>query len=67
MHNEIVEITVIFKHETSQAILINDGDIEVWIPKSQIENYDDLDEVIEKGHEITIEIPEWLAIENDLI
>jgi hypothetical protein len=49
---------------TERAILFYDGSIEVWLPRSQIEEsliHTDED----KLEEITI--PEWLAKENDLI
>lgn len=46
------------EHETDNAWLVDiDGD-EVWVPKSQCE-YDASSQVLE--------IPEWLAIEKELI
>ena len=68
---ELVMLNVDIKAVTAKAILIDTGDgIDVWLPKSQIqlpENspYDDSDE-IEKGDELTILIPEWLAYEKCL-
>ena len=59
---EMVEVDVKILLETKEALLVFDGDNEVWLPKSQIE-YD----FFEKGKEITIEIPEWIAIEKGLV
>jgi gentisate 1,2-dioxygenase len=53
----MVEIIAELIHETEQAYLIDDGDREVWIPKSQVE-YQEADLFM---------IPEWLAIEKELI
>lgn len=54
-----VEIDVDIKYETKDAVLVSDGDIDVWIPKSQL---DDID-----YKEKTILIPEWLAHDMGLI
>jgi hypothetical protein len=48
--------------ETDAAILVDTGDEETWIPKSQIIGGD----VHEEGDEGTMVIPEWLAIERGL-
>lgn len=61
MNKHTVEIFGFIKHETEAAILLNDGDTEVWLPKSQIE-YD----MPNKYNQTTVEIPEWLAIEKEL-
>lgn len=47
---------------TRDALKITDGTKEVWLPKSQIteKEYDD-------GELVTIYIPEWLAIEKELV
>lgn len=47
----------------SGAILFYDGDKEVWLPKSQIEDIDL--EIAEPMAQVTI--PEWLAMERGLI
>jgi len=44
--------------ETDSAWLLDFGYIEVWLPKSQCEMDED---------ENTIEVPEWLAIEKELV
>lgn len=59
--NEI-EIHCAIHHETDEAMLICDGDKEVWIPKVFI-----TDECEEKGRIISIFIPEWLALDKGLI
>ena len=70
---DLVEISCHFVTYTDKAILINDGDQEVWIPQSQINDvtYDRDDaeewEDLEPGDSLTIEIPEWLAEKNGLI
>ncbi len=45
------------KHETEKSWLVNDGDKDVWLPKSQAEKNDDN----------TFTMPEWLAIEKRFI
>lgn len=63
--NTEVEIAVVVKAVTDKAILINDGKIDVWIPKSQITDYagsDDLDQRV-----TSIFVLEWLAIEKGLV
>lgn len=58
------DIDVEILRETNMAIFVSNGDMEAWIPKSQII---DSDENFEIGTSITITIPEWLAIEKELI
>lgn len=55
-----IEGTIVCK--TEKAILFNDGDVEVWIPKSQV-----IDEDREESGLLKIEIPEWLALDKGLI
>ena len=45
------------KHETENAFLVNDGTKDVWLPKTFTEDNGD-------G---TFTIPEWLAIEKELV
>jgi hypothetical protein len=56
------EITGQMKYETDKAMLLFDGKKEVWVPKSQIEDT----ERMEKNM-VVITIPEWLAMEKELI
>jgi len=57
-----VEIAVEQIAETKMAYLFSDGVKEVWIPKSQIEDYCE-----EKGKLTSIFISEWMANEKGLI
>jgi len=60
-----VEFTCEVINRTDLAYLLNDGDSEEWIPKSQMSNenifYKDGVEYID------FEIPEWLAKEKGLV
>jgi hypothetical protein len=56
-NHDIIEIAGELRHETEKAFLIFEGDKEVWIPKSHVENNGD-------G---TFSMPEWLAMDKGLI
>lgn len=58
-----VEFCVIIRRETDKAFLVQDGTKEIWIPKSQIE----LDQDGGVGDTVVVTMPEWLAIEKELI
>ncbi len=59
-----VEVTMLV--ESDLAWMVDFGtDAEVWIPKSQIEDYSEPE--VKSGMDIEIEIPEWLAMEKGLI
>jgi len=60
--DEDVEIDVTVINETEFAVLVNDGDIEAWVPKSEIKDYSEV-----PHKDTTITIPEWLAIEKGFI
>ena len=62
---EQVEISVEYRHQTKKAILVSDGDDEVWIPKSLISDWSDDDP--EQGDVIVISIPEWFATKEGLV
>lgn len=53
----LVDIEARLKHDTEKAYLLITPKGEVWVPKSQVENNED-------G---TFTMPEWLAIEKELI
>lgn len=53
--------------QTKMAILIDFVDQECWIPKSQIEDSNPPYEDIHTGQTIEVEIPDWLAIEKELV
>ena len=61
MSQELVEIACEIKHETDSAYLISDGTREAWIPKSQIASEE------EDAGVLVLNIPEWLAMEKELI
>jgi len=61
-----IEIAVEVKRETTAAYLVNDGRVDVWIPKSQISDYTEERGLF--GPKITsIFVPEWLAKDKGLI
>ena len=63
--NKDVDISVEVKHETKAAVLVTDGDKEVWLPKSLIKEGFELTYIKDKVIELTL--PEWLCLKNGLI
>ena len=64
---EIVDIDFDFiENSTDAAVLFVIDDKEVWIPKSQIQNLDDLD-LDDHESDGTIELPTWWAYNEGLI
>jgi len=61
----LVEIDVEYITETDDAIMVTDSVREVWIPKSFLIDF--WHENLKNGDCITIEIPEWMAQEKELI
>ncbi len=59
--DEMVDIIGTTKAETDKGVLIEFADKEVWLPKSQIEDWPDIDE------EGDVIMPEWLAEDKELI
>ena len=60
-HGKVVRIICTVQHETKNALLIDDGYQEMWLPKSIIE--------VAKvdGGRVEIVVPEWLASKRGLI
>ncbi|MBC8183256.1 hypothetical protein H8E88_19295 [candidate division KSB1 bacterium] len=63
----MIELTLEMKHSTTMAVLFSDGDNEFWLPKSQIDY-----EILPNQKDVlspacVVEMPEWLAIEKELI
>jgi hypothetical protein len=56
----LIDIAVELRHETEKAYLVNTGEGEMWLPKSQVEYYK------ERTTEI-VTMPYWLAKEKGLI
>jgi len=55
-----VEVQVAVKMKTKQAILVDDGDKDVWLPKSQAE-------IVEDGGKTFVQLPRWLAVDKGLV
>lgn len=62
-----VEIDVTIENDTDLAFLVNDGDRSVWIPKSQLIDFDWDAQIVMPITTMTIKIPEWLAKAKSLI
>ena len=58
-----VEVSCDILKITEMAVLIDDGAVKVWIPKSQIESANELKE----EDEVEIMVAEWIAKEKGLI
>lgn len=63
MSDESTEVHIGILRETDLAFQVTDGETTAWLPKSQIEEEIGLN----VGEDTTITIPEWLALEKDLI
>ena len=61
--DEAIALTVEVLAITPHALLVSDGGSKVWIPMSQIAENDNYE--VDKMFVITI--PEWLAIEKELV
>ena len=57
-----VEIIGEVRHETDHAVLLYDGRVEEWIPKSQISDRRETTEGL-----VELDVPEWLAHHKGLI
>lgn len=57
-----IEVAIEVKTRTQKALLVTDGQVECWIPRSQISDY-----VGDEDSPETIFISEWLANEKGLI
>lgn len=55
--SNLVDIEAELQHETDMAFLLNAEGVQVWVPKSLVENNED-------G---TFTLPEWLAMEKGLV
>jgi hypothetical protein len=65
MSSKIIELKIQIEHFTNKAILVkNLNDNKVWIPKSQIELDD---EELSIGQIQEIQIPEWIAVDKELV
>lgn len=57
---DTVEVTADFVKETEKAVLVDDGDNKIWLPKSQI------DYAI-NDNTIALVLPEWLAVDKGFV
>lgn len=55
------EITCELVAETPMAILVDDGDVEVWLPKSQI-SWE-----LKHGGKVEVTAPQWLLEREGLV
>lgn len=60
MPDETIEFTGEIQKETEFAILFFDGHNTFWLPKSQIE-------IRREGATVTIEVPDWIAEQKEMI
>jgi hypothetical protein len=73
MKSDLIDISVMLRHETQSAYLVADGrteikkgdtvpsELRVWVPKSKVEI-----EFVGKSSAI-LTLPEWLALEKGFI
>ena len=52
---------------SSDALLILDGDLEVWVPHEKIGPDSEITEESCEGESGLIQIPDWLAIDEGLV
>ena len=61
MSNHKVEFVVITLRQSANAVLLDIEGEEIWVPKSLMEEWPDVDD------EGEIELPEWFAIQEGLV
>ncbi len=54
---KLFDFAATLKHQTENAFLVSDGDKDYWLPKKMTEDNND-------G---TFTIPEWLAVEKEIV
>lgn len=55
--DKLCDVAALIVRETASAFLLDHGDGEAWVPKSQVEN----------NHDGTFTMPEWLATERGMV
>ena len=55
--SDLVDIAGEIRHETKKGMLFFDGERQVWLPKSMVED----------NRDGTVAMPAWLALERGLI
>jgi RNase P/RNase MRP subunit p29 len=66
LDGNFVEETFALVRETEKALLIEGGKGEVWLPKSQLEEFD-IHKATNGEIVVSVVMPEWLAIEKELV
>lgn len=61
--SDLIDLEVVFKHGTANAVLIEYDRGETWLARSLIE----IDGEETRGETVTVTLPEWLAIEKELV
>lgn len=61
MRSDLIDVVCKIMIDRPNAILVSDGTKQVWLPKSQVEIYEN------ESKFASITMPEWLAIEKGLI
>lgn len=59
-----VDVEIKRNRFSEEAVLVSDGDREVWIPRSQIRDEDD---DLDEGVHTKIQVPRWLAESKGLV
>ncbi len=67
MSRQLYDFNVHIEQVTPKALLVNDGVMEVWLPKSQIQCFEHTINELEAGDTTTLMIEEWLAIDKGFI
>lgn len=63
MKSDLVDLSVIVRHTTDRAVLIDHGGKEpCWLPLSQVEIAPNAD-----GKTHTLTVPQWLAEEKEMV
>lgn len=60
-----IDVEIKRNQPEQEAVLVSDGDKDVWIPRSRI--LDQEDENLDENTHTKIEIPEWLAEQKGLV
>lgn len=64
MSNLLVSLEVSLIRETDKALLVTDGYVEAWVPKSMLKS--PYEHIANSDSMILIHIPEWLAEDKSL-
>jgi hypothetical protein len=60
---DLIDVTVILRHQTDRAVLVDHGDrAPVWLPLAEIEIAPNTD-----GKTHTVTLPQWLAEEKRMV